>query len=256
MIDLHCHLLAGIDDGPSSADDAAALAGALLEAGVTRVVATPHVSPAHPNTAAGIQAAWLAVVTELGRRHVPLEVLRGAELDLVHAAALSYEELGGLTLGVSGALLVECPFVPLAPQFETVVERFQQQGFRVVLAHPERSAVFQRDPDLLRRLVSRGALASLTGASLAGKFGRTARRYSCWALDEGLAHDVATDAHDVVNRSPVLRGAVIEAGYEWALDWLTREVPDAVLSGRELPPRPARPVGEGRWLRRLVHGTG
>lgn len=220
------------------------------------MAATPHVSPEHPNTAAGIQAAWLELVGELGRAHVPLEVVAGAELDLLHCASLPDEELEGLTLGRDGALLVECPFGPVAPQFEEIVARFQQRGFRVVLAHPERSPAFLRDPELLRRLVRGGALASLTGASFAGGFGRTAKIYACWAVDEGLAHDVATDAHDVVRRGPALRGPLEQAGYGWAAEWLTVEVPSAVLSGGPLPTRPvaqaARANGFGRALRRVL----
>jgi protein-tyrosine phosphatase len=99
--------------------------------------------------------------------------------------------------------------------------------------------LFLRDPALLARLVGDGALASVTGASLTGRFGTTARRFATWAIDEGLAHDVATDAHDSDRRPPVLREALLEAGYGWAADWLTIDVPDAILRGAPLPARPS-----------------
>jgi protein-tyrosine phosphatase len=256
VIDLHCHLLPGIDDGPATTADALALARAFLAEGITCVAATPHVSPDHPNGAAVVGDAWSALVDELGRAQVPLEVVAGAELDLLHAVSLPEAELAGLTLGRDGALLVECPFAAVVPQFELLVGRLQDKGFRVVLAHPERSAAFLRDPELLRRLVRGGALASLTGASFAGRFGRTSRRYACWALDEGLAHDVATDAHDAVRRPPVMRGPLEEAGYGWAAEWLTVEVPAAVLAGEPLPARPAARATAGGWwrLRRALPG--
>jgi protein-tyrosine phosphatase len=256
VIDLHCHLLPGIDDGPSTTADALALARAFLAEGITCVAATPHVSPNYPNTAAVVHDAWLALVGELGRARVPLKLVAGAELDLVHGASLSDAELAGLTLGRDGALLVECPFSAVVPQFELLVARLQDKGFRVVLAHPERSPAFLRDPELLRRLVGRGALASLTGASFAGRFGRTARKYACWALDEGLAHDVATDAHDAERRPPLLLGPLQEAGYGWAVEWLTVEVPAAVLSGGPLPARPLPRATAGGWwrLRRALPG--
>jgi protein-tyrosine phosphatase len=255
VIDLHCHLLPGIDDGPPGLEDSVALARAFLAAGVTRVAATPHVSPAHPNTAAGIHAAWLDLVGALARERVPLQVVAGAELDLLHASALPDEELAALTLGRDAALLVECPFSPVAARFEELVARLQDKGFRVVLAHPERSPAFQRDPELLRRLVRRGALASLTASALTGAFGRTARRYARWALDEELAHDVASDAHDLVRRPPGLRPALEQEGYERLTGWLTDEVPDAVLSGEPIPQRPALRAGGG-WsaLRRMRSG--
>jgi protein-tyrosine phosphatase len=248
VIDLHCHLLAGIDDGPTTGEDAVVLGQALVAAGVTRVVATPHVSPAHPNDAAGIHAAWLDVVAALGRAHVALEVVTGAELDLLHAQGLDEEEIGRLGLGPDGPLLVECPLVAVMPQFEQLVGRLHERGHRVLLAHPERSPIFLREPDLLARLVAAGAMASLTGSSFAGRFGRTAQRYACWAVDEELAHDVSSDAHDAVRRPPVLTGALEQAGYGWATRWLTRDASAAILAGTELPPRPARPA-PGGWAR-------
>ncbi|HWH93406.1 MAG TPA: CpsB/CapC family capsule biosynthesis tyrosine phosphatase [Baekduia sp.] len=257
MIDLHCHLLPGIDDGPATTEDAVALARALLAAGITRVAATPHVSPDYPNTAGTVRAAWEALVDELARAQVPLEVVSGAEVDLLQVVSLDDADVQGLTLGRDGALLVECPFASVVPQFETLVVRLQERGFRVVLAHPERSPAFLREPELLRRLVRRGALGSLTGASFAGRFGRTARRYACWAIDEGLAHDVATDAHDVARRAPLLRAPLEEAGYGWAADWLTDEVPAAVLAGGPLPARPKARATAGAWwrLRRVLPAT-
>jgi protein-tyrosine phosphatase len=256
VIDLHCHLLAGIDDGPATSEEAVALAEALVAAGVTRVVATPHVAPGYPNGAEAIHAAWLETVAALGRARVPLQVLEGAELDLLHAQGLDEEELGRLALGPDGPLLVECPFSAVMPQFEQLVARLHGMGHRVLLAHPERSPVFLREPDLLRRLVAGGAMASLTGSAFMGRFGRTAQRYAAWALDEGLAHDVSSDAHDTVKRPPVLAEALEQAGYGWAAPWLTREAPLAILAGAELPRRPVAPASGslGARLRRTLGG--
>jgi len=247
VIDLHCHLLPGIDDGPATAEGAVALAQALVAAGITRVVATPHVDAHYGNTADGIHAAWVALAGELERRRVPLEVLSGGELDLLTAAALDAGELGRLAFGRGGTLLVECPLSPLMPQFEQLVGELQAQGHPLLLAHPERSPVFQRDADLLRRLVARGAYASLTASSLTGRFGRTAAKYAKWALDEGLAHDVSTDAHDTTRRPPVLAEPLRESGYAWLADWATRDAPEAILEGRELPARPARAARRLGW---------
>jgi protein-tyrosine phosphatase len=255
VIDLHCHLVSGIDDGPATGAEAVALGEALVAAGVTRVVATPHVGPNYPNDAERIHAAWLELVGALARARVPLEVLTGAELDLLHAQGLDDEELGRLALGPDGPLLVECPFSAVMPQFEQLVARLHDMGHRVLLAHPERSPVFLREPELLRRLVAGGAMASLTGSSFAGRFGRTAQRYAAWAVDEGLAHDVSSDAHDTVRRPPVLAEALEQAGYGWTAGWLTRDAPAAILAGAELPPRPVAPAS-GSWarLRRTLGG--
>jgi protein-tyrosine phosphatase len=257
VIDLHCHLLPAVDDGPASMEEAVGLAEELLRAGVERVVATPHVSAGYPNTAAGIRAAWLALCTELGRRHVALQVLSGAELDVFHVREFDRAELERLQLGVGGTLLVECPFTPVLPYFEETLVQLQGLGHRVLLAHPERSPAFQSEPELLRRLVADGALAQVTGASLIGKFGNTAKRYAKWALDESLVHVVASDAHDAVRRPPVLREAIQDAGYGGTADWLTQDVPDAILRGAPLPARPSMSARSAwRRLRKSLRPDG
>jgi protein-tyrosine phosphatase len=250
VIDLHCHLLPGIDDGPGDEQAALALARALVAEGVTTVAATSHVHPDFPNTAATLGAARSAVSDAIAREGIPLEVVRGAELDLLHVAQFDAAALGELQLGEGGTLLVECPFAAAAPFFAETVARFGRDGFRVLLAHPERSPAFLREPALLERLVAGGAMASLTAASLTGRFGRTAKRYADWALEEGLIHDVASDAHNVDGRPPVLRAPLEEAGYGWALDWLTVDAPAAILGGAALPVRPDRPRRRFPSLRR------
>jgi protein-tyrosine phosphatase len=250
VIDLHCHLLPGIDDGPATMDDALALADALAAAGVERVVATPHVSPEYPNGAEVVDKLTMLVASELARRGHPLQVEAGAELDLSHIASLADGELERLHLGDSSVLLVECPFTRVMPHFEGLVRQLMARGNRVLLAHPERSPLFLRDPALLGRLTADGAYASLTGASFTGRFGSTAQRYAEWAVDEGLAHDVASDAHNTKGRPPILRDALENAGYGWAADWLTHDVPQALLRGEALPARPARPARLLPWARK------
>lgn len=250
VIDLHCHLLPGVDDGPGDLAAAVELARALVAEGVTTVAATSHVHPDFPNTAETLDRARAAVTKALEWEGVALEVVRGAELDLLHVARMDAAALAALQLGDGGALLVECPFAAAAPFFEDVVARLQRDGFRVLLAHPERSPAFLRDPTLLERLVAGGAMASLTGASLTGRFGRTARRYCDWALERDLVHDVASDAHNTAGRPPAIAGPLREAGYDWAEDWLTCAAPAAILSGAALPARPARPSRRLPRLRR------
>ena len=165
VIDLHCHLLPGVDDGPGDLVAAVALARALVAEGVTTVAATSHVHPDFPNTAVELDRARAAVVKALEWEDVALQVVRGAELDLLHVARLDAAALATLQLGDGGALLVECPFAAAAPFFEEVVGRLQRDGFRVLLAHPERSAAFLREPALLERLVAGGAMASVTASS-------------------------------------------------------------------------------------------
>jgi protein-tyrosine phosphatase len=161
-------------------------------------------------------------------------------------------------------MLLECPHRPTAgTEFHAFVHGLGDQGERIVLAHPERSPVFQRHPDRLAALVRDGVLTSITAASLLGSFGRTVQSFSLRLLREGLVHNVASDSHDAERRGPELLAGLqaTEREVPGALrmaDWLTRQVPEAILVGDELPLRPELPPQRGgvrRWLDRL-RGSG
>lgn len=252
-VDLHCHLLPGIDDGPDTMEDAIALARALVSAGTTTVAATPHVSHTYPNSAAEISVALDELRAALTAERIALEVVPGAEISALLAAELEPGEVTRLRLGHGPYLLLECPLTAVLGDFESTVHRLTVHGSRVVLAHPERSPAFLRNPDLLPRLVARGAIASITAASLSGAFGSNRRRFALDAVRAGFAHNVASDAHGAVRRPPGVRGAVDEAGLGWASDWLTNGVPAAVLRGDPLPPRPHQPP---RGLLQRLRRTG
>jgi protein-tyrosine phosphatase len=120
---------------------------------------------------------------------------------------------------------------------ETMVTDLHRRGFGVLLAHPERSPTFQRDPARLAALVELGALAQVTTGSLTGDFGEVPRRAAAAMLQQGLLHVLASDAHDSVHRRPDLRAAdgVLD---EAQVEWMTAAVPAAIVGGGPLPDRP------------------
>jgi protein-tyrosine phosphatase len=186
---------------------------------------------------------------------VPLEVVQGGELAASAAADLSLPQLEAITLGGGSCILLECPVVMAGDVMPALVAHLHESGFRVLLAHPERSPDFMRDPAALEALVDAGALVQITAASLRGDFGRTPRRSAFELLDAGLVHVVASDAHDSVRRPPGLRAGfpALERelpGIGAQQRWLTERVPRAVLDGTPLPERPALPKPAG-LLRRL-----
>jgi protein-tyrosine phosphatase len=239
MIDLHCHLLPGIDDGPADLETAIAMARAQLAVGVGTVVATPHVHPDVPNDATGIARAVDGLRAALEQSAVPLEVVPGAEIDLLLAQELSDDELRALAIGGGPWLLIEAPLVTM-PHTRAAVGRLLARGHAVVLAHPERSPSLHRDIDTLRRLAGAGVLMQVTAGSLTGQFGRTVQRFSQQLIDEGLVHVVASDAHDVDRRPPGLTPALQRAGLSASASLLTELVPAAVLAGDPVPAVPAR----------------
>lgn len=256
MIDLHCHVLAGIDDGPATIEDSLALARAAAAAGTRTIVATPHVSWHYQNTAEGVGRA----VTELNRRLVAegldLEVLAGAEIAVTRIFDIPPEELSQLTLAGGGWLLVEPPFTPAATGLESMLLELRRRGHPIVLAHPERCPTFHRNPEMLETVLRAGALASITAGSLVGQFGERPRRFALDLLQRGMAHNVASDAHDVVVRAPSMAEEIERAGLGPLSDWLTCAVPAAIVEGREtIPPRPEVELASSapprsRWRRR------
>src|SRR2546429_3128587 len=195
-MDLHCHILPGLDDGPVNLDFSVAMARTAEEAGIVVMVATPHVRSDHPNEPEGIEAAVRELNAALAVENVDLRVLPGAEVSLQKAEELSDETLSALCLGSGDCLLVESPYRSIDIDLEGILWDVQARGFRPVLAHPERCPIFQRDPTRLARLVNGGVLCSITAASLAGRFGSPVREFSLRLLYDGLGHDVAPGAPD------------------------------------------------------------
>ena len=258
MIDLHCHVLPGIDDGPQTLEDSLALARAAAAAGIFTIVATPHVSWEYPNRAYKIARAVAELNGQLKAEGSALRIQRGAEIAMTRVGSTAERELSRLTLGHGRWLLLEPPFSPVVEGLDTIVADLHGRGYRVLLAHPERCPAFHRNRSLLERLVDSGVLASITAGSLDGRFGGVVRQLAVELVRDGLAHNVASDAHDIGNRSPSITGELERAGLVGLAGWLTREVPEAILDGTEIPPRPrtemppaAAPSRPRRWLQHM-----
>lgn len=263
MIDLHCHLLPGIDDGPPDLEASVTMARAAVDAGTRTIIATPHVSWTYRNTPQTIGGPLAQLRQALAAEGVGLEVLRGAEVEAAYLAELDDESLDALRLGDGDAVLLECPLSMAALPMDAVVLGLQRRGYRAVLAHPERSATVRSQPGRLEDLVRGGALTQITTGSLVGQFGREAMRFSLWMLEEGLVHNVASDAHDTSRRPPNLRDALLGSAASQMpslaahIDWLGHDVPRAILAGAPLPPAPAPPPRLPRGpLRRLSERMG
>ncbi len=254
MIDLHCHVLPGIDDGPATMDGSVALARAALAAGIETLVATPHVSARYDNDAGTIARLVAELNGRLVQEQVGVEIVAGAEIALTRVAELDAGRLTGLGLGGSRWLLMEPPFTPIAAGLEGILLDVLDRGHRIVLAHPERCPAFHRDRELLARLVGSGMLLSLTAGSFGGRFGSEVRRFALELAQEGMVHNVTSDAHDCERRPPGLVAEIEQAGLAPLADWLTQAVPAAILSDGDPPPRPAvaLPAQPARrsWLRR------
>ena len=239
IIDIHCHLLPGLDDGAESMAESLAMCRQLAADGVVTVVATPHMAGPRPSPSADeVRGAVLELRTACRADGIDLEVLPGAD---VHLTPDLFELLDAgelLTVADAGKyLLLELPMFAV-PRIEGLVDDLLAGGVTPILTHPERNPDLCRRPDRLAELVRRGCLVQLTAAALQDGFGTPARQMAWQFLGSGLVHVIASDAHSSVgSRSPRLRdaaGALTDTYGEAHARRLLLDNPLAIISGRPL----------------------
>jgi protein-tyrosine phosphatase len=257
MIDLHCHILPGIDDGPRSLEQAVEMCRMAAAAGCEALVATPHQRKS--DWWNGDREALAALRRQLQEAVGPApRILGGGEIRvdprlLAEILALREDDAHGpLPLAGSRYLLLE--FGPEAGVAEAadLVHELSVAGWRPVLAHPEFIHWMAADPPAVAHLVSLGALAQVTAMSLTGDFGRRAQADASRLVEMGLVHFVASDAHDLKRRPPGLARAweaIAERWGEETASELLADNPRAVVAGLPLPSqahaRPGEPAGHG-----------
>ena len=247
MIDLHAHVLPGIDDGPSTLDGSMAVLRAMQEDGIRAVAATPHVRDDWPTSVAQMREGVAALSGAAAAAGLEIEVLPGGEIDLARLAQLAPEERAGFGLGGNPKLLLlEFPYTGWPLGLREIVFRLQAAAIVPVLAHPERNREVQAAPERLEELVRGGALVQVTAASVDGRLGARSRACALRLVELELAHVLASDAH-----APSVRGAGLSAA-AGALGevgaWMSADVPAALLAGEQPPPRPQ--ARRHRWSRR------
>jgi len=256
FVDIHCHLLPQLDDGPSTLHEAVAMAQMAVADGIGTIVATPHQLGNYArNSAATIRAAIVQFQQVLDERRVSLRVLPGADVRIEPDLVRKIRSGEVLTLGDRRRhVLLELPhdvYVPL----DRLLDELNSAGLIGVLSHPERNRGILKQPDVMRPLVERGCLMQVTAASLVGAFGTSSQRFSEFLVEQGLVHFVSTDAHGTKVRPPMLNTAferVTElAGRETALDLCCRH-PSAVASGGTVPSgcRKSTKSAWAGWFRR------
>lgn len=254
MIDTHAHVLPAVDDGPRSLEDALALAREASARGVRIITATPHARADHPRVRVEEIAGRCAFLEDQCRESgITLGVAPGAEVDLMWAAEADEKQLRLASLGQAGVyVLIETPYGPLPPAFEDrLFDYVTVHDMRVVLAHPERSPAFQKDPKRLAALVNRGVLVQVTAPSMLSRRRSRSRKLAMRLISEELAHVIASDAHGPgAPRPPALDQAVqVAAGVNpRRAEWMVTAAPAALLRGEPLPPPPAEHRALGRRL--------
>ncbi|MGC8873665.1 MAG: tyrosine-protein phosphatase [Chloroflexia bacterium] len=239
MIDLHCHLLPGVDDGPNSMEESLALARAAWAEGVRTIVVTPHARDWELHRRGQeLEPAVERLQKGLREAGIDLTLVPGMEVDLDEALPSRLRDGRARPLGRGPYVLVELPFLAYAMYIDQVIFHTQLAGWRPILAHVERYVYFQERPELLAALLQRGVLAQVSAGSLLGELGPTVRNTVLLFLRRGLVHCLATDAHAASgSRAPCLSSALACAasyvGQERALA-MVRTVPEYILAGRSV----------------------
>lgn len=240
-VDVHCHCLPGLDDGPATPADSLRLCQALVADGVTTVFATPHQLGGYDriNTAGAVRTAVAELNDRLRTAGVPLEVLPGGDVRVDERLARLVEQDEVLTCGdLRKHLLLELPHEVFVDPL-SAIKSLQARGVQVIMTHPERHRYLTLAIDRIAGWVDAGAVLQITAGSLLGDFGGTARQVSWQLLDAGLVSLVATDAHDASRRPPRLSDAleeIAEQASPAAARALCLDNPLRVLHGEPLVP--------------------
>ncbi|MBN3560939.1 tyrosine-protein phosphatase [Aliamphritea spongicola] len=208
MIDLHCHLLPGIDDGPASLEEAVELAAMAAADGITHAVATPHIHPGrYDNNIHSITPAYEALKNAIVERNIPLELGMAAEvrISVEMLAMIPTNQIPFLGEWEGRkVLLLELPHSHIPPGCDKLVDWLLARDILPMIAHPERNKDIMHKLEKIEPFVSRGCLFQLTSMSVAGKFGDVAHERALEILQNGWATIIATDAHNTNRRPPVL----------------------------------------------------
>ena len=205
MIDLHCHILPGIDDGAADLAVSVAMARAFVADGVSVVACTPHILPGlYSNSGPEIRKAMARLQQALDGDGIPLRLVTGADNHIVPSFVAELRSGHLLSLADTRYVLVEPPHHIPPPRMEDLFFSLLVAGYVPILTHPERLTWIKTHYAAVQRLARSGVWMQITAGSLAGAFGRNARYWSERMLDEGCVHILATDAHDVDRRPPNL----------------------------------------------------
>jgi protein-tyrosine phosphatase len=236
MVDIHCHILPGIDDGAESIEVACAMAEMAVEDGVTHIIATPHANSVHQFLPELVKQRRDEIQDRFAGR-----LIFGTGCDF----HLSFENLQDIrqdstrfTLNQKNYLLVEFADYSIPPALDQALHQLQLAGLHPIVTHPERNPLIRAQPERLYKWLRQGCYAQVTAQSLHGKFGEAAQERAAEWLAAGAVHFLASDAHNVTSRPLRLKetfSLVAKARGEKLARALLLENPLAAFEGRPLP---------------------
>lgn len=220
MIDLHCHILHGIDDGAKTIDDSIDMARAAVKEGITHILATPHhMVRDWNNEKTKVIKLVNQFQNELDSREIPLTIFPGQEVRLNGKIIEDIKQNKLLFVDEQkNYLLIEFPATSIPHYTEQLFYELQSAGVTPIIVHPERNRAIQERPNRLKNLVDKGALAQLTAASYTGGFGKKIQKLSSQLIETNMVHFIASDAHNISNRSFYMKEAYRKLEKEFGIE--------------------------------------
>lgn len=244
MIDLHCHILHGIDDGARDLSESVRMAKKAVEQGIRTIVATPHhLNNRYENPKQSIIDRVRKLNQVLLEEKIDLNVLPGQETRIYGEMVEGYEIGEILPINHTQYVLVEFSSGHVPRYTEKLFYDLQTKGLIPVIVHPERNQEIIERPELLYQLVKKGALTQVTAASICGDFGKKIKSFSLQLIEANLTHFIASDAHNTSNRTFKMREAfdMVQAKYGNDMVYLFEENAELVIEGshvyKEVPER-------------------
>jgi protein-tyrosine phosphatase len=229
MIDLHCHMLPGIDDGSPDLGTSLEMARIALDDGITTTACTPHIYPGlYENRASGIRQAIDQLRRDLEEAGIALKLTEGADIQLAPEMIPGLQQGTHPTLNRTRYFLFEPPHHTVPVRFEESIHDSLSLGYVPVITHPERLTWLDEDHyPWFVQAARQGAWIQVTAGALTGRFGRTPKYWGERMLDEGIVHILATDSHETRHRPPIL-----SEGRNAAVRWVGEEEAERLVTGR------------------------
>ena len=203
MIDIHCHILPDIDDGPKTFAESVAMARIAAQDGIACIVATPHLNEKlYDPVEITRRVAWLNHL--LRQEKLPLTIMAGADVSVVFRP----DQVAGFTINETSYILVEFPHSHLPKNAKDILFQFVVSGYKPIITHPERNPTITGNPRALLDLLGDDMYVQITAGSLTGEFGKDCRQCAVHLLQAGAVDVIASDGHSTTYRKPVLSGGM------------------------------------------------
>lgn len=251
MIDLHCHILPGVDDGASHETESLAMLQAAIEEGITTIVATPHHNRQYTNEKQTILTKVEELRQLIQANHLSIEVVPGQEVRLYGELLEDYENNKLVTVADNSRyMLIEFPSSHVPRYAERKLFDMELQGLKPLIVHPERNAEIIQNPDRLYQLVQKGALTQVTASSITGHFGKKIQKFTHQLIEANLVHVIASDAHNTTSRASLMKQAFVEIEAKYGSDYVNyfQENAQLILENKAVYPEQPEKVKKKKLL--------